>query len=289
MRTLPRLLVVLVLAACDPGGPLSRAGDGCGDGSADARFTCRVAQRLAARIEPLEIEVVGPLELAAELGDENRVSVHLDNTVADCRAIPERCEDTVARLASALEDGIRSASRGPEPAAVRALLKSSDWPDERRRDAPEANDLVTRPFLGDLHIVYVEDRPDSIVMLTPSALSSLALDLPGVHALALENLSTACADFSHEGVPGTPLRRLVAGDSYEASRLLLPGSWRALAGAVEGALVVAAPARDEVLFGAEADVAALRRHAAERHATLGHPISTTVFVLRERGFEVLPE
>ncbi len=129
---------------------------------------------------------------------------------------------------------------------VFATLKDRAWLDATRKSGVKP---VVRPFAGDLWEVYVFDLPDAMRVVDADDLPALKLDPAQLDALAMDNLSRRLASFPHEPVePGSPVQVLHAGDSYEASRLLLHDRWPALKGSVKGDLLVSAPSRDYIYF-----------------------------------------
>ncbi len=295
MRCAAFLLGLLLLSGCDDEVELlERPDDGCAEGNENRRFTCRVAARIATGVSEARVEVTGDEELVVHLPDDLDLQMFTGNLHADCRNAPAVCETNTQRLISSIQEAQAAANTPLSPTTVRAVIKPPEWMAYVAEQAAASeggpdNALLHRPWIGGLSIVYVSDRPDSMAMLTRDALEELSLDDARLHALALRNLRAACADFSHETVPGTNIEQLMAGDSYEASRLLLPELWRPLADQVQGDLLVAAPSRDRVLFTGSAspvDAAELRRLARVHSADDGHSITDVVFRLTPDGFVV---
>jgi uncharacterized protein YtpQ (UPF0354 family) len=73
-----------------------------------------------------------------------------------------------------------------------------------------------------LSVVYVLDGEHSVAFLTESLRQQMSLDLPALHALAVENLrsSGGLEDVVDVLAPGA-LVRVMVGDSYDAARILL--------------------------------------------------------------------
>jgi len=81
-----------------------------------------------------------------------------------------------------------------------------------------------------------------------------------------------------------------AGDSYEASRVLLHGRWRAIARTVRGDLLASAPARDTVIFtGSQEDVKGLRSLAHRISGEQHHPLSPTILRWTEASWVVFED
>ncbi|MCA9574843.1 MAG: DUF1444 family protein [Polyangiales bacterium] len=271
---------------CSPTEPLAQEGDGCTSREDEAaRFTCRVAPLVHASLPEATVSEAGPLSFDIVFEDGQRMRANLDNLWAECGARPDTCESNAQRWVSGISESIAAWNAAVDPARVRAVLKPDAWfaaleAESRAMPAPDGTsprpELPTTPFQPGVRVAYVEDRSDSMRVLTSDDLADLQLDVPSLHALALANLRAACADFGFAPVEdGSRVMTLRAGDSYEASRLLLLDAWAPIAQQVEGQLLVAAPSRDHVLFTGDAradDVAALRRLAQAHAASDGHGI-----------------
>jgi uncharacterized protein YtpQ (UPF0354 family) len=162
--------------------------------------------------------------------------------------------DIEALLMAQLEDALSidmAANRIPSIEDILPVLKSNDWRAaalaqlERttldRREVP----FITRPFVGDLLVTYVTDTPDSMQFVTPSTLSSLGLSEADLHDTAIRNLTRRLPSLEIKGGGGRYAARLDR--NYDASMLLILDQWRDRI-AIQGDLVVAVPARDEVLL-----------------------------------------
>ena len=252
-------------------------GDPAGFDPDDTALTADMRDRIAARMPEATVTITGvrTLTIARDGADIGEVS--LDNLAAECASAPDLCEAARQHFAEAMADAI--AAVGTEtavaPEQVRAVVHERDWIDTAGREH-----VVSRPFLGDLEIVYVVDQPASIGTLAPESRAALALDDEALHALALRNMEVALAAFPIVPLDGSPgVSVLRTGDSYEAARAILHPRWAAVAGTVRGELLVSLPCRDAVLIAGSADpahVAELRARTAAMHASEHHPISATV-------------
>jgi len=261
----------------------------------EAAFTRQVAERMRAAHPEAKVAITAPLTIEVATKD-GTLTFSLDNLWRMCEKGSEECEGAIERTLRSLAQGQAFDKAAVAAANVRAVLKDRGWIESAAqlalkgpKDKAESNTIVSRPFAADIWIAYVFDLPDGMRMLTRGDLAQLGLDEDRLHALALANLEEALTDIPHEPLgDGSSVRVVKAGDSYEASRILLHGRWAALARAVKGELLVAAPARDAVLFtGSREDVAMLRYMSERLAAQQDHPISTTILRWTPKGWEVL--
>jgi hypothetical protein len=260
-------------------------------------FTERIAARLREHQPDTTVAVKTRLHLELVAKDGTSQQMFLDNLWRHCQADPQGCEESIARSVRQAGSGLGATEAFLKAEFVRPLLKDREWMENVRRTVEEGppdqaagNAVVSRPFVADLFVVYAFDLPDGMRMMRRVDLAALKLDDQGVHALALANLERAVPELKPEAVqPGSRIRVLHAGDSYEASRLILHDRWKDLAQQVKGDLVAAAPSRDYVyLTGSREDLPGLRalaRRAAEENH---HPLSPTLLRWRTGGWEVLP-
>jgi hypothetical protein len=252
-------------------------GSGCRRSSQDD-FTRSVADRVRALRPEATVVVQNPLLLEVTLPGEQPITMGLENLWRQCGGRIEGCESVARHVRGVLAGpGVE-----PRPELVRAVLKDREWVESARRmlseGPPEKSVLMLRPFVADLFVVYVIDMPDGMRMVTQGDATKLALDEPQLHELALSNLVKAAGDIPFRPLEdGSAIRLVAVGDSYEASRVLLHDRWAPIAAKVQGSLVVAAPARDTVLFtGSEEDVPGLRALARRVADEAPHPLSPTL-------------
>ncbi|MEO0322574.1 MAG: hypothetical protein AAF447_06435 [Myxococcota bacterium] len=277
--------------AADTPGPRDSGSDAlgaaCGSLESLDALTCVVAEGLRQGLPGMDVSwEPGTVSLSRPEGATARVS--LDNLlVAMAHAGSEEAalgvlESFVASTVEAVAAGDRSI----DPAEVRAVLKPLAW---LRALPPDAPAPQTRPFGGELVVVYVRDLPRSLRLLGPGDLQELGLDGAGLDALARANLRAA-----FPGAPrlvpfaglGAPLLRVDAEDGYAAARMLLPGRFAALAREA-GGLHAAVPTRDLMLLARDDEAAAreaLRVEAEQRFARGAYPVSPRVWRWTEAGF-----
>ncbi len=260
-------------------------------------FTQRVAARMRDSQPAVPVTVKERFRLEFTGSDGTQHQMFLDNLWRQCQTNPESCDESIRRsvaLATQSEDASQAFVKAE---FVRAILKDREWMENVRqmmKDGPPekaaGNAVVSRPFVADLFVVYAFDLPDGIRMMSRTDLGALKLEEERLHALALANLDKATPEMTTEAVqPGSPIRVMHLGDSYDASRLILHDRWKSIAATVRGDLVVAAPSRDFVYFtGSREDLPGLRALARRAAAENDHALSATLLRWRAEGWEPLP-
>jgi hypothetical protein len=140
---------------------------------------------------------------------------------------------------------------------------------------------VYRPWAGPLVQVLVIDDGDTITSATRDDIAALGLGEAAVWRRALANMRTAfpaaiTGPAVDESTPNVHIGHYV--DSYGAARLVMHERWNPIAAA--GSLLVAAPARDIVLWVTNPSARVLRAFhwlAQQLFAEQPHPISPAVF------------
>lgn len=135
---------------------------------------------------------------------------------------------------------------------------------------------VSRELVSDLHVLYAFDCDTHYIMVAQRDLARLGIDADELHESALRNLRALNLEVrAHET---GRVRLLTAGGNYEATLLLLPELWEAVAGMVSGHIVAVAPARDILLFTGDAEtenLAELRRQTSVLIEKVEKPLSRT--------------
>lgn len=147
--------------------------------------------------------------------------------------------------------------------------------------------FLSRPFVGDLMLVYVVDMPNRVRTMNEHDRDALHLDADGLDTLARKNLQAAFPAVHLVAVDEGPLLTNDAGDDYDAALLALPSLWQPLAHQL-GSLVVTAPARNRVLASKKADVSKLREATDKAYSREEHSLSRTLFEWSPSGWKPLP-
>jgi len=263
---------------------------GCMRERSQKSLTERVAQEIREEAPHANVRITQPLEISVRYPDGTETTLQLGNLWQDCTARPDNCDGSIRRVVRYAAQGQGAAGFQPQRETVRVTLKDQLWLDQvRERKLP----VISRPFAGNVSKVYVFDLPDGMRMVTPDELKTLRLSEDGLDALALANLAKALPDFPCEPVgDGTPVWILHAGDSYEASRLLLHDRWREIAPRVKGDLLVSVPGRDAVYFMGSGEgtgaVRAFQSRMKQLEREESHPISAQILRWTSEGWEILP-
>lgn len=235
-----------------------------------AAFTQAFVDELHRQAPSRRWTVQAPLELRTEDG---RQQVFLDNAWAALRSGREDLPSLV-RQRLAVAERLEAAKAPLQPTALVPLLKPQSYLDTVRaqflRVKPEGGELplVHADWAEGLVLVYAEDQPAGMRMLTPK--DGLALGADALRSLALDNLARlvrAQGGLRWQAQAGTGearVYRAVLDRNYEASATLLPGSLSGLA--LRGDPLVFLLSRELVLVTGsdDADGAALLRDVARR-------------------------
>lgn len=213
-----------------------------------------LAREIAARVVHLwphvRVDVRGPSALSIDNG-AHRIDIRLDNLrarLATCLGDLDR-EHGKRQFLQIIADGVEPPPHRAED--VIATLRSRELVQFALRGC------VSRPFAGDLVIVYGVDRVVSTQFPVQSALAALGLDEPArLHEVALANLA-ACLPPAEafedlQGFPGVYVRDV--GEPHESDRLLLTPQWPVIEDALGGAMLASAPARGVLLIAAPAQL-----------------------------------
>lgn len=152
----------------------------------------------------------------------------------------------------------------------------------RNRENYNALDVVpvNLPFVGDMGIFFVWDKPESVRFVVPD-------DLPK-HGLSLETLDQRARDNFEETPPdleieGDGIFYFVSDGFYESSFLLDTELWRGIEEQL-GPVLVAAPNRDIIIFtpaNALTAKPALRRLIKEFQEEQGYNLSRQLYLFRD--------
>jgi hypothetical protein len=257
-------------------------------------FTYGFAAELRRGLPGSRVTIKQPLLLDVAFRDGGSSTVSLENPFRECQGEMEGCDAAERQLRSMAQTSAAE-ENGGDPATLRPVLHDARFlagVEDAFKDAPPkqraGNRLVTTPFVADIMILYAFDMPDGMRMVSESDRQELGLKPAALDALARKNLDAALPGPLPDEEIAPRIHEVHAGDSYEASRILLDDRWKAPARAVKGDLLAAAPVRDFVLYtGSREGDAVLSRFRAlihEYEATRGHPISVTILQRTASGW-----
>ena len=238
------------------------------------------------------------LLITLDNGEQGLISV--DNVRLDCEAYPEGCEDSIRNYAASVVDSLGSIANRPafDPTRVRIVLKDLAYidtlrapPDPRLGSQDPIPQIVWEHFHAGIWLVYVEDFPTTMELLTQDRLQEGGLAPAQVHQLAVENMTRDLVThpLMERQIDGVVRGGMVtAGDSYEAARLVLAEPWTSLAPRLDGDLVVCAGSRDLVTFAGSndaAEIAALRTECRQTYSTAPYPVCPDLLRWTGSGWE----
>jgi hypothetical protein len=122
--------------------------------------------------------------------------------------------------------------------------------------------LASRPFLPFLRACLAMDNPSSTTFVRTDTLAGWNVSLDTALGRAVENFTRLEANHSVESYDPSvayPIWHVTANDSYEASRLLLPGWLAAFNGNVRGRPVAIVPERGQLIVAGDGDDDAIDR------------------------------
>jgi hypothetical protein len=198
--------------------------------------------------------------VAVELEDGGAPTLFLDNAFADTRELSP--EDRAARLAfmfGSLAEPRRELTWDEARGALVPILRGATYGIELWASQPDAAPL-RRPFLPFLDVVVALDEPRTMSLVGRSKVAGWGITEEEVLAAVQRNLRLFAETpiQLHDDVHG-PLWIVASDDTYEASRLLVPGWLASFRGRVDGNPTAIVPDRALVLVGGDARVEMLRR------------------------------
>lgn len=149
-----------------------------------------------------------------------------------------------------------SPAEAPDPRQLLPVIKPVEWVDIARRQIqgsgldPARAAFIIRPLVADLVVAYALDTDAMMQFVTSDLLEELGLDEARLHETALANLARKLPEMEIKGHDGRYVVRLDR--NYDASMLLILDQWRDRV-PIDGPILLAVPARDEVLIGDAGD------------------------------------
>ena len=185
-------------------------------------------------------------------------TIYLDNIFHETREMsPEQSSAAIQRFMSALDE-----------------TGDLSWEEARHRLVPLVRaasfcadselQLVRRELVPFLCVFAGVDRDDSTSFVTTKQLAEWQRAAPLVHDLALENFARFIAESDiepYDSESSSSILHVATNDSYESSRLALPGFLAGFAGRVPGAPVAIVPDRSRLLICGSGDAEAVARLA----------------------------
>lgn len=237
------------------------------------------------KIQEIEVIEQNSLEFKLKVSGRN-VAARLDRFYERYRADP-------AKLSAIVDEWIDAIALLPAPATefnfdeismhLLPMLKSSGFIDQANRAT--ASELVSRPFLRNLHIAYVVDAAKTIEYVNVKELAQWNRDAQELHTHAMANLArrTRDVEFDQFGEGKDTLIVDQKGDGYAATRVLVDDYISYWAELVEGELLIGIPNRDFMIGFARDNPnreAIAMQIGADAHAH-ENPLTDTLLVWRD--------
>jgi hypothetical protein len=228
------------------------------------------------------------LEVTLEEGQSTRL--FLGNYFHESSELPpgEREVDVLRRVSAALRPTEAPSSWSAAAPRVLPVLRPHNF---FRLDAVagmrKTPTVASQPFLPYVDLALVLDEPDRMSYVTFDDLTSWGVEPEQALVRAIENAGRLPAPELDEE---TALYSVDAGDTYESSRLAIPGLLASFADRVEGRPVAIIPTRSRLVIAGDADpiaLQALAEMAQEEYESSNRSLSPAAYTIDGAG-EVVP-
>lgn len=250
----------------------------------EAGFTTFVAARIQAPLRDKQVVVKGPLTLSI-----GPLQANLDRVYAFCKSNTSGCAKEIETYVGGVVAMASNAKDPPTKAALRIVVRSTDYMRKALRELESASAIPTRPLADGLVIVPVLDSPRTVKIFNDKHRAALGLTTEQVFDMAIANLRSSLKPLMSVAKPAVPGQfGTLKGDYYATSRLALIDSWAPLAQAQGGVLIVAAPTPDLVVYSSEdsgAALDALRTLARNVAASAPKPLSGALLRWTPKGWQ----
>ncbi|MHC4045133.1 DUF1444 domain-containing protein [Bradyrhizobium sp. 23AC] len=252
--------------------------------SDEPAFTAFVAERIRTAVRDTPVLIKGPLTLSI-----GPLQANLDRVYVFCKANTNSCGKEIATYVDGVVATARNRSDPPTRAALRVVVRSTDYMRRATAEFGSHGTIPTRPLVEELVIVPVLDSPRAIRMFNDKDRAALGLTQDQAFEIATANLRNSVKPLASVAKP-VPAGQIgtLGGDYYQTSRLALIDSWAPLAKAQNGILIVAAPSADLVLYigdDTSAGIDALRTLAKSAMARAPKPLSGALLRWTPKGWQ----
>jgi uncharacterized protein YtpQ (UPF0354 family) len=232
------------------------------------------------------------IHLTAPIGS---LSVFLDHVRAECTKRPADCDSIVKRFTQS------TVASAHAPDAMR-FNADNVYPVIRAENTlrgiqgalgdKTTSTFVSRPYISGAILLYAIDTPTAVRFVSESDLEHAGLTLDALEKLAVSH-AQSLPHVSIQPLDGAPLLwTALARDGYGTSRLFDPAFWDAAEARAGGAVAVALPTRDWLLFARLDDPAAISKlRVLAGRVVAGETYAVTASLVRRDGkswVEVLP-
>lgn len=225
----------------------------------EAGFTTAVTEYLGGRLEGTTLEITGPLELRAEVGEELELVYSLED-LWESYGKGELGPADLDEVAEGLQEALADEGDGDDDYSIEDLVAivQPEGALDSVADAP----VLCVPLAGDLMVAFAWIEEGAVTYLTDEDAEELEVD---VQALFNEAVRRTLEDLPEPEVEelGEALR-LNLGGGPEVCALLDLAMWEHLADEMDGPLLVTVPNPEEVVFIADGEGAREKLLAAAK-------------------------
>lgn len=205
----------------------------------------REAVMAAARAAPGVTKVVADPDNAAQFTatiGQDTVTSDVTNLFGYLSANPdENADEAIARFVRSMSEGL---SKAISDDIIVPVVRTRDYVEDAARREQE---LLHEPIGADLVIVYMADRPDSVVPIGIKDLPGRALE--DVRKTALANLRKSLPKMVEDDSLGFGMLYYVDDNPMlSPSLLLLDEFWQSIAARFPGDLLIALPRKDQLFL-----------------------------------------
>jgi hypothetical protein len=281
MRMRGRFSKCVLLAGC-----LSIAAPAVGQSipTDESGFTKYVAKRLRKQLPGERVRMQGPLTLSIA-----KTRANLDRVFSFCQRNSAGCAAEIETYVKGVADSRSGLGAEPPKESIRIILRSADYVEQVRRVQGESTPIQARALVEGLFAIPVFDLPRTTRLVHAGDYARLGVTPDQVYELGLANLRKALKPLPAQPV-GPGQIAAIPSDYFEPSRLVLHDSWRPLAQAQGGVLIVAVPATDKVIYmgddSSEA-ITTLREFGRALAREVPNPLSETLLRWTPSGWEVV--
>lgn len=253
-------------------------------------FARSLADLLRADPRVAQVAVRDDFALDVELKDGENSRLFLDNYFHESSNFPpgEREVEVLRRVSAALRPPEATPTWSAASARVLPVLRPHGFFRlEAVVAAQKTPTVASQPFLPYLDLALVLDEPDRMSYVTVDDLASWSVGPEQALVQAIENAGRLPPpEFDEE----TALYSVDAGDTYESSRLAIPGLLASFSDRVEGRPVAIIPTRSRCVIAGDADpiaLQALAEMAQQEYEGSNRSLSPAVYTVDGAG-EVVP-
>jgi hypothetical protein len=221
------------------------------------KFTAWYARVLSKQYPDAKITVTAPLTIHAlrpQVMGGDDIDIYLDRFYKACSKQPDdrmRCHDLVSAYLPNVfpRDKDSAIARG----SLVAIVRTKEYLDQANRmskDLKPDDEIVARPFVGPLWIIYAYDNSQNSGMLTHRQLKTLNLNEDQLDVIARQNTKRLLGPMGENKakILGNTIQVINQGNLYESSRLLLYEQWQEMAEMQDAPLLVSIPARNVLVY-----------------------------------------